>query len=187
MMKEKSSSKNWASIVTNIVIVLLIIIIIVNSSLIVRGNSKESLPDIFGYKFLVVLTDTMENELDKGDLIIIKERDEYNIGDIVSFRYSDDSIVTQKIESVLENGKKTQYQVGNELLTINKSDIEGACKVKIAWVGNILLFLSTPQGMCLYIAFIVLIFIIGLVVSNIKAKKEKNKSDTSDEEEIDII
>ncbi len=56
--------------------------------------AKNDAPDIFGYRMLRVLSDSMEPAFGHGDCILIKEtgRGELEIGDIITFRSSDPAL-----------------------------------------------------------------------------------------------
>lgn len=64
-------------ILKNIFLILLLIILlfVVYSKYI----KKDEIIDFFGYKFLVVLTGSMEPEIPTGSFIIIKDYSDYNV------------------------------------------------------------------------------------------------------------
>ena len=59
-----------------LVIVLLILLVFVSYS---RYIKKDKVINFFGYKFLIVLTGSMEPEIPGGSLIVIKEYTNYEI------------------------------------------------------------------------------------------------------------
>ena len=58
-----------------IILLLLILLYVVYSKYI----RKDKITTVFGYGFLVVLTGSMEPEIESGSFIIIKNSKEYNI------------------------------------------------------------------------------------------------------------
>ena len=55
---------------------------------------KHQVPSIFGYSSLMVATGSMSGTIEEGDLIIIRDTDDYKIGDIVTFFQDGDDIPT---------------------------------------------------------------------------------------------
>jgi len=60
---------------TLFIILIIILLFVVYSKYI----KKDKIINFFGYKFLTVLTGSMEPEIEKGSFIIIKEEPSYNI------------------------------------------------------------------------------------------------------------
>lgn len=63
----------------------LFIVIMLGSLLVQKYITKKSVPMFMGYASMVVLTGSMNGTIDEGDMIIIKKRKEYNLGDIVTY------------------------------------------------------------------------------------------------------
>ncbi len=156
-------SQKIGSIALDIAIVLLVIIIIFNIFFISKKNQNE-LPSVFGYKFLVDLTESMEPAINSGDLVIIKEQKEYEVGDVVTYRDKRESLITHRIVEIKDNryyfkGDKNNAK-DSDGVTINK--IEGKYVNKIAKLGSICLFLKSIYGiiMLLSIGILYLVFLI---------------------------
>jgi signal peptidase I len=47
---------------------------------------KNDLPKVFGMANAIVVTGSMRDAIDPGDMVIIKEEEEYKVGDIITFR-----------------------------------------------------------------------------------------------------
>ena len=66
---------------------------------------KSPVPSVFGYSALTVKTGSMSGTIEIGDLIIIKDTGDYEIGDIVTFLQKSDSIpTTHRIIDSREDG-----------------------------------------------------------------------------------
>ena len=66
---------------------------------------KSPVPSVFGYSALTVKTGSMSGTIEIGDLIIIKDTGEYEIGDIITFLHEGDTVpTTHRIISMDENG-----------------------------------------------------------------------------------
>ena len=61
---------------TLLVIFLILILLYVTYSKYIR---KDKFTTVFGYGFLIVLTGSMEPEIDTGSLIIVKDSNNYNV------------------------------------------------------------------------------------------------------------
>ena len=96
-------------ILSSLIIIILLIIVLISG--IVFINSKKNpneIPSIFGYKPFVVLSGSMETEIYKGDLVIVKkvEAKDLKENDIIAFRDDDNYVVTHRIvEKIEENGE----------------------------------------------------------------------------------
>ena len=66
---------------------------------------KSPVPSVFGYSALTVKTGSMSGTIEIGDLIIIKDTGEYEIGDIVTFLHEGETVpTTHRIISMVDNG-----------------------------------------------------------------------------------
>ena len=104
-----------------IIFLLIILIYVLYSKYIV----KDSVTKIFGYGFLVVVTGSMEPEIGEEELIIIKEENEYNVGDIITYE-NDNYLVTHRIIKINDNEIITKGDANNEEdLKISENQIVG--------------------------------------------------------------
>lgn len=157
------------NVFTNVVIVLLVVIILFNV-FIISNNKKNSVPSIFGYKFLVDLTNSMLPEISSGDLIVIKKEKSYKVGDIIAYRNKDNSVITHRVIGVKNIDGKKLFQVkgdnnnfsDDEDVSVNK--IEGAYVTKIHKVGHLCLFFTSTYGI-VFIFVIVILYLIYLITS----------------------
>ena len=104
-----------------IIFLLIILVYVLYSKYIV----KDSVTKIFGYGFLVVVTGSMEPEIGEEELIIIKEENEYNVGDIITYE-NDNYLVTHRIIKINDNEIITKGDANNEEdLKISENQIVG--------------------------------------------------------------
>lgn len=87
--------KTIVDILTFLVFVVLVLIIYSKVKMIVTGNDYF---DMFGYSIFSVATGSMEPAISQNDIIIIKNKDDYEINEIVTFK-SDNAYVTHRIVS----------------------------------------------------------------------------------------
>ena len=105
-----------------LIVILLIILLYVLYS---KYIAKNSVTKIFGYGFLVVVTGSMEPEIKSGELIIIKDSSEYDVGDIITYEI-DGYLVTHRIVKIEENQITTKGDSNNEEdLEINDNQVVG--------------------------------------------------------------
>ena len=55
---------------------------------------KSPVPSVFGFASLTVETGSMQGTIDAGDMVIIKDKDEYRVGDIITYLHEGDTIPT---------------------------------------------------------------------------------------------
>lgn len=164
-----------------IIFIIIILLLLVLYAYIMINSKKypNKIPDIFGYKPLIVLSGSMEPEINKGDLIFAKEIS-HNLlkeGDIIAYRTNDDKIVTHRINKInIKNNKKIYITKGDNNNTVDNiylidNDIEGIYISKIPKLGNVLMFIRKPLGL---IVCLLSIGIIGLAYIIIKNYKKLN-------------
>lgn len=140
----------------------------------------NKVPDIFGYKPMIVLSGSMETSIYTGDLVFVKEVDPNSLktNDIIAFRNETDTVTTHRIiEIVNENGQKKFRTKGDnnnaeDSNLVETSDVEGIYVFKISKLGNFLMFLQQPMGL---IMILLIILVIGLIWLHFANKKDDEK------------
>ena len=162
----------------NICIYLIIIpIIIYNLVLIVNHITNPSKsPDFFGFKTYEIVSKSMENTINKNDIIVVKNvnEDEIKVNDIIAFRNKDEIITHRitKIENI--NGKNFYTTKGDNNKFIDKdkiiyNQIEGKYIIKINKLGYFTNFLKNR-----YILIILFILLIFCLIHIFKVRQRKN-------------
>ena len=130
----------------------------------------NKLPMPFGYGAAIVLSGSMEPELSKGDLIIVKETDTLAIDDIVVFQ-DKDSLIVHRIVAMDEESVTTKGDANDSWdVPVARTLVKGKVIYWNALVGRLVSFLKTPVGtICLIVASIALV--------EIPHRKEKEKDD----------
>lgn len=180
MKKEKNNKKTslWITIIAAIILVPLLVI---NLIIIYRANKyPNEVPNIFGYKPLIVMSGSMETSIYTGDLIFAKEVDpsSLKINDIIAFREDDNYITTHRIIEIKEvDGENYFVTKGDNNNTADKhlvsfDKVEGIYLSRIAGLGSVLMFLQKPFGLGVVL---LIIFIVGLILfSTAGAVSSKN-------------
>ena len=156
-------------VVSIIILIILIPILFVNGVILVNSFiHPDEIPSFFGWKPFIVLSGSMETEIDAGDVAVVKETDTASLkkGDIIAFK-SGEIVITHRIYDIIQEEGETRYITKGD--NNNAEDngyvlpeqIEGVYQFKISRLGNIEMFIQTPIGMivCLSIPFIILVLV----------------------------
>ena len=182
--------------IANIIIDILVVLILIVSILVVMLSltSKSSgVPNIFGIAPLSVQTESMEDTINPGDLILCSLTeidDEFQKDDIVTFPIElngEQVLNTHRIVEVVEDNNIIYYRTQGDNEETNPEpdkDLQTASTIvakytgtKIPGLGNVLSFIRTQLGFFLCILLPMIIFFIYeavRVVMNLMAySKEK--------------
>ena len=144
---------------------------------------KGQAPILFGYSFMIVVTDSMEPTYKVNDFVVVKAMDDYNQGDVVTFYYDINNdgkkeYVSHRI-STIDDG--TYIMVGDnpryegQMQTITKEDILGKVIGKSTFLGSLLavLILKNRQITFAIISLLLVAFIVYQFINIIKITKKK--------------
>ena len=135
--------------------------------------------DVFGYRFYVVLSGSMESEINLNDVAIVKKSKNYEKNDVVA--YMDDGYVT--IHRIIEKTEIadneysyiTKGDNNNKAheLPVNTNQIKGKYVGKIPKIGVIvsLIFRNIP----LFILSIITLMFIIILIKVVRQKYSSNK------------
>lgn len=165
-------------IISIIILVLVLPILFVNIVILVNSLiHPQEVPGFFGYKPFIVLSGSMKDEINSGDLVITKECDPNSLkaGDIISFK-ENEIVVTHRISRIfIENGKKRFITKGDnndeeDLGYVLPENVEGVYLRKISGLGNVAMFLQTPIGIIVALSIPLAI----LICINLSRFKDEN-------------
>ena len=104
------------------------------------------LPMPFGVGVGVVMSGSMEPELSIDDVIIVKEKDEYEVGDVVVFQQKN-MLVVHKIIAIDQDMVTTQGTANNVAdEPMNISAIKGVVAFHIDGLGGVVTWIKSPLG-----------------------------------------
>ena len=169
----------------NVVILLIIVpILIYNITIIIKyiQNPKET-PDFLGFKTYEIVSRSMEDTINKNDIIVVKkvDKNEINENDIISFDNGNE-IITHRIVDIENINGQTLYTTkgdNNRFADDEKisfEQIEGKYVFKLSKLGYLMNFLKNRYF--LIILFIILIFCFIHIINvkkRIKNREEKRK------------
>ena len=163
---------------------ILSIVLIVNMYIMVQANiSPNKVPSVFGYKPFVVLSGSMESEINVGDLVFVKNVDvnKLKTNDIIAFKDNENLVTTHRIveEIIINNQRcfKTKGDSNNDLDegTVCEKQIEGKYQGKIAKVGNIIIFIQKPLGFTVMMLSILIVCILIYFIFSNRINKISDK------------
>ena len=184
----KKGKKKWYRSFSNWLFVIgciaLTIALTMNLSIIFQAKSNEDqVPSVFGYKPFIVLSGSMESEIQKGDMIITKivEPSSLSVDDVIAFRDAENTVTTHRIiDIVVEKGEKYFVTKGDnnstqDLNLVALKDIEGIYIGRIPGIGSMMKSLSEPTTIVIVILIITIIFVIGFLISNKKQREAERR------------
>jgi signal peptidase I len=126
-------------------------------SIIQVKNNPGQLPEILGHKVMTIMTGSMEPMLVPGDLLIIKKEEPRSIhpNDVITFRNSENMIVTHRVIDVSKKGEHLYFETKGDANNIKDENLIAAAEVigvhqfHIPMAGLALDFIKTPIGIAL--------------------------------------
>ena len=169
-------------------------IVIMSVIVMIKANKyPDKIPDIFGYKPMIVLSGSMETAIYTGDLVFVKTVNIETLkeNDIIAFRNDNDTVTTHRIvEKVEKDGKKFFTTKGDnnrveDADLVDEADIEGVYVFKIPKLGQILMILKEPQSLAVILLIILVIGLIWLYMADKMEKEEIKKEDEQYKKEFE--
>ncbi len=156
---------------------ILIIAIILVAIIVKKIINKQEVPFITNTKAYIVLSGSMEPEINIGDIVITTDvkQEDIKVGDIISFEKGNMMVTHRVTEIEEENGIVTYKTKGDnnnaeDLGVITYDDIVGKYNSKIPKLGHLVLFIQ--QNLIAVIA----IFIFFAVFMITKPQKEEDSN-----------
>lgn len=135
----------------------------------------NQLPMPFGYGAATVLSGSMEPEFSRGDLIVVKESDTYELNDIVVFQ-DGASLVVHRIIDMEGSTVTTKGDANNTAdEPVDISAVKGKVLFFIPYAGDVVSFLKTPVGTFCIIAAAIALIEIPRILEKKKDDEEKQK------------
>lgn len=169
-----NKKRRYAAKILNLAVTVLLIVLIGCQaySLLAKQVLGKPYAGVFGLHMAVVLSGSMEPVISPNDLILVREQEDYQVGDIVMYQ-TQGLPVTHRIVAEEETGIVTKGDANNTAdAPILQSQIIGKVILVIPAVGAVMEALQTPLGMfCLVVLLLVLIVLPA-------GRKERNGGDT---------
>lgn len=194
----KKKKQNKSGIVSKICKVFLLfiafVILLIAGIIMYKANTDpDKVPDVFGYKPMIVLSGSMETSIHTGDLVFVKMVDTTSLkqNDVIAFRNESNTVTTHRIvEIVYENGKqyfktKGDANNANDKNLVAMKDVEGLYVARIPKAGNLLMFMQKPIGLFIALLVILVIGLLWLYMVSRKDDKEYRKMEEKDRLEFE--
>ncbi|MBR2445480.1 MAG: signal peptidase I [Clostridia bacterium] len=177
----KSKVKAIVRTLLLVIVALVIGVAVYQMNAIRLGGNAVPMP--FGVGAAVVLTGSMEPTLSAGDLLIIAERESYEVGDVVVFQSGRLPVVHRIIQ-----------KDGSSIVTMGDANtgaddpmdiscVKGEVVFALPLIGFVISFIRTPIGILLVLAFAVFL----MERSFSKDKREKQDQLRQIREEIEKL
>lgn len=164
-------------------LISIIIIGILGLYIILMFTVPEKLNEFIGYRFCNILTGSMEPIIPTNSLVLVKilEEDEFIEQDaIITFqaeRFKEPVLITHYFDHIEELNGEPYYRThayGVEQLDdfkTTREDIVGTYVFHIPYVGNLILFLKSPNAFVMYVMYSVIFLLYNLVLSYLDKKQ----------------
>ena len=192
---DKTKKKNimWqiGRVIKAIFFIMAILILASAITIMYKANKyPDKVPDVLGYKPMIVLSGSMETSIKTGDLVIVRMtktgKDELKENDIIAFRNETDTVTTHRIVGIVEEDGQTYYRTKGDnnnvedTKLVKPTEIEGIYVGRIGGVGNFLMFIQQPIGLAVMLLIVLVIGLIWLYIIN----KIDNKKFAKEYEEM---
>ena len=174
--KPQKKSMKVLNTVINVVLIIAIILAALCTYVSFVSTSGSGAPNVFGFQFLSIQTDSMYPTFSPGDLIIDKDiytneeaKDNLKRGDIITYwtNINGERVLnTHRIANVYDGGGYRIFEtIGDhntivDTLTVHESEVVGLHLSTIPGVGKALDYLQTSTGFLLVVVIPVFIFFI---------------------------
>ena len=144
--------------------ILSFLIVVVGWLTIDKYIVKSPVPSFAGYSHLIVTTGSMSGTIEEGDLIIIKETNDYKGTDIVTYIREGEKVpTTHRILFVYETEDGTYYETkgdanpSSDIELVHESDVCGEVVLVIENFGIFLSWIKDGGGLIYLIAIIAIV------------------------------
>lgn len=186
MGKKNKKMKQIERVLKWIFFIVAIPILLVSLIIMYKANKyPDKIPDVLGYKPMIVLSGSMETRIYTGDLVFVKmiDIDSLRENDIIAFRNETDTVTTHRIiEIIEENGEKLFRTKGDnnsaeDANLVKEGEIEGIYVFKISGLGNFLMFLQEPTGLAVSLLIILVVGFMWLYFADKLDEKKLREED----------
>lgn len=158
------------------------------------GVALLALP-FFGNQALIVRSGSMEPTIGVGSVVIVRQPvvDHYNIGDIISFKFDQNTIITHRIIEVKNSKGNYSYITKGDAneeadnWVVKHDNVIGSTYVAIPEVGRVLSFARSEYGFPALIILPALLVILAEIINiirEIKKTKKRSRENVAQEKEI---
>ena len=185
MKYDIESIMNRKKTVQRIRIVLIVIFIIILYNVILVGissiDNEESL-NLFGYQAYIITSNSMEPEINNGDVVIVRQckEEDLNINDIITFD-KDGRINTHRITNIINEEGKVKYITKGDNNSIEDqekiefSNIKGKMTIKIPYLGNVIMFIQNQMIILIIVLILLLLLLYKVIIDERKENRRRKR------------
>lgn len=195
MKNNKKDKKFGLGIVLKIIFfTLAFFLLLIAGTILFKANvNPDKVPDVFGYKPMIVLSGSMESSIYKGDLVFVKVVDTTTLkeNDVIAFRNEENTVTTHRIVEIIYDDGKTYFRTKGDnnntadLNLVSEDDVEGIYIWRLAGIGNFLMFMKEPMGLIVVLLVILVIGLLWLYFINKRDEKRYAKEEEQDRKEFE--
>jgi len=186
---KKSIVKVVLDIISGIVLVVLGVFIVYMLVFMFKGMKTNETPTIFGHQIYIVRSNSMSPTFETGSLLLVKHVDTSSIqvNEIITFKEKNDSVATtHRVVKILnDNGLQfvTRGDANNvdDPMPVSADEVVGRVVFWIPYIGYLLGFIRTKEGLLVFIIVPALIIIITQIISFIREVKKKEDKPSTEE------
>ena len=168
--KKKNKVKDILSTCVNVILVLAMILAAICTYISFVSSSGNGVPNLMGFEFFSVQTDSMYPTLQAGDLIIdrvVDDPSELRVDDIITYWTvinGERVLNTHRIYQIYDGGNYLVFETKGDRnsvadsMTVHESEVVGRYQRCIPGAGKILDYLQTSQGFLIVVLLPVAIF-----------------------------
>ncbi|MFJ7932919.1 signal peptidase I SipW [Sporosarcina sp. NPDC096371] len=154
-MKEKREGKTMKRL-NNIASFILFTLLIGALVLVFASKASNGEPSLLGYQLKVVLSGSMEPDIQTGSIIAVKlggDMSRFNKGDVITFRDEEKRLITHRVTEVIQSGDSLSYQTkgdnndGPDLSPVLPKNVTAEYTgFTVPYVGYALSFMQSKNG-----------------------------------------
>ncbi len=163
-LRKRRKNRVLMRIATFVLLLIVAPILIFMCSILIDKNGEHN---FFGYKFYVVISNSMEPQIMVNDCVVLKSsfsKEDLAVGNVIGYTSTSGQVVVHQIIDIITNssGQKQYITKGvnnsdPDKLPINEDQIVGVHVATMHVLGNVLVFFRTTAGVILLIVLILLI------------------------------
>ena len=185
MSKRYKNEKAKSSVVFKIILAIILIPIVLCSLIIlIKGTLfPDKIPDVFGIKPMIVMSNSMESYISRGDLVFVKitKGEDLKKQDIIAYRLEGENyVITHRIVDIKQEDGEYKFETkgdnnnSSDGTLVRYKEVEGKYINKIPKLGAILMFLQDPKGL---VIILLIVLIVGMLWIN--AAKDDEEVDNN--------
>ena len=188
--KKKKNSFGVGNVLLIVLCILLLPILTINTTLIVKGLvSGDAVPTFAGYAPMIVLSDSMYPQIERGDMILVHTADAASIkeGDVISFFDPDstkNAVVTHRVKEIVKDENGFSFRTQGDANNVEDRELVPAGNLVGIWtgkayagVGSAALFIQSTPGLILCIGLPVILLIAAELLRRQRYER-KRQADT---------